>query len=323
MEFWGVEVKPGQTVKCGPGDEKLLHLSQASLGEVKKDKGSENVPIFVNINNQKLVIGNLSGDSCAQIQYDLVFEKDFELSHGSKSTSIFFVGYKSIHPGYGSEDDFDDSDSEDELQVDQKTNGKAVIKNEPSKPLNAVKPNVVKADGEPAKAKTQPGKPEKADKPKTEGKVEEDEDDDGDDDDDDDDDEKMGAAMLDNDDDEDDDEDDEDSDEDEDATPKAENEKKRPAAVAASKSPIPEKKAKLVTPAEKQKPGGGDGKKGGHVATPHPAKAAGKTPATGDKPKQQQTPKPAGSIVCKSCSKTFNSDNALQSHTKAKHGGAK
>ncbi|KAI0522782.1 hypothetical protein KFK09_005167 [Dendrobium nobile] len=100
MEFWGVEVKPGQTVKCEPGDEGYLHLSQASLGEIKKDKGTENVPVFVKFNDQKLVLGTLSTENCAQIQYDIVFEKEFELSHGSKNTSVFFVGYKSIHENY-------------------------------------------------------------------------------------------------------------------------------------------------------------------------------------------------------------------------------
>jgi hypothetical protein len=47
-----------------------------------------------------------------------------------------------------------------------------------------------------------------------------------------------------------------------------------------------------------------DGKKGGHVATPHPAKQAPKTPAANnDKAKQPQTPKSGGSVSCKSCSK--------------------
>ena len=60
-----------------------------------------------------------------------------------------------------------------------------------------------------------------------------------------------------------------------------------------------------------------DGKKvGGHVATPYPAKQAGKTP--GNKP-NQQTPQSGGSVTCKSCPKTFGSDKALESHTKAKH----
>lgn len=47
-----------------------------------------------------------------------------------------------------------------------------------------------------------------------------------------------------------------------------------------------------------------DGKKGGgHVATPHPSKQAGKTPAN----KNPQTPKSAGgSHTCKSCSRYSN-----------------
>ncbi|GKU99241.1 hypothetical protein SLEP1_g12113 [Rubroshorea leprosula] len=67
------------------------------------------------------------------------------------------------------------------------------------------------------------------------------------------------------------------------------------------------KKAKSATP-EKT-----DGKKGGHTATPHPVKKAGKAAA--------QTPKSGGQTKCNSCSKTFNSEQALQSHSKAKHGG--
>lgn len=64
-----------------------------------------------------------------------------------------------------------------------------------------------------------------------------------------------------------------------------------------------------------------DGKKGGHTDTPHPAKK-GKTPAT-DKSKAQ-TPKSAGgNFSCGSCSKSFGSDGALQSHNKAKHSAGK
>ena len=42
----------------------------------------------------------------------------------------------------------------------------------------------------------------------------------------------------------------------------------------------------------------GDKKGAVHVATPHPAKKAGKTPATNEK-----SPKSGGSVVCKSCPK--------------------
>lgn len=72
----------------------LLSLIQASLGETKKP--NENVPLFVKCDDKKLVVGTLSGEKCAQIQYDLVFEKDFELSHSSKNASVYFCGYKTI-----------------------------------------------------------------------------------------------------------------------------------------------------------------------------------------------------------------------------------
>lgn len=88
---------------------------------------------------------------------------------------------------------------------------------------------------------------------------------------------------------------------------------------------------------------GSDGKKvGGHVATPHPAKKAVKTP--GNKP-NQQSPQSGGPHSCKTCNRyfflwfyneirmqndmtvfffvcrTFGSDKALESHSKAKHAG--
>ncbi|KAI8560133.1 hypothetical protein RHMOL_Rhmol04G0232400 [Rhododendron molle] len=90
-----------------------------------------------------------------------------------------------------------------------------------------------------------------------------------------------------------------DDDEEEEAPTKVEQGKKRPADSAIEK-PGPDKKAKLVTPQmtgdfQDAKKGGG-----GHVATPHPAKQAGRTHGTQSK---QQTPKSAGSHPCKSCNK--------------------
>ncbi|MGD7340676.1 hypothetical protein ACQCRO_27620, partial [Ralstonia pseudosolanacearum] len=115
----------------------------------------------------------------------------------------------------------------------------------------------------------------------------------------------------------DDDDDEESSDKEEEATPKnAKQNKKRPAVKPATKTPA-DKKAKLVTPQKS----GGDGKKGNtHTSTPHPSKG-GKTNPQADKSKQ--SPKSGSQVSCKACSKTFNSDAALQSHTKAKHSDAK
>ncbi|KAL5647293.1 hypothetical protein ACJX0J_041648, partial [Zea mays] len=70
----GLDVKPGSTVKCEPGYGFMLHLSQ------------------------KLTIGTLSVDKNPHIQFDLVFDKEFELSHTSKTTIVFFTGYKVEQP---------------------------------------------------------------------------------------------------------------------------------------------------------------------------------------------------------------------------------
>ncbi|KAJ8438748.1 hypothetical protein Cgig2_020303 [Carnegiea gigantea] len=122
---------------------------------------------------------------------------------------------------------------------------------------------------------------------------------------------KKKMDMLDMNDDSDDDEedsedDDEESSEEEEPAKAAESGKKR---KAEAKTPEP-KKAKTATPQKT------DGKKGGHTATPHPAKKGGKTPG-GDK----STPKSGGQVSCGPCKKTFNSEVALQSHAKAKHSG--
>ncbi|XP_068661641.1 histone deacetylase HDT1-like [Aristolochia californica] len=306
MEFWGIEVKPGENVKCDPGFDSYLHLSQAALDEVKKDKGAE-VVMSVKLDGPKMVIGTLAREKFPQVSFDLVFEKEFELSHNGKS-SVYFCGYKTLRPDYEGEDFSDsDEDSEDDQIAAVALNGMPDTKVAASKPV--VKANAAKSDSKP-KAKAEPVKAEKA----KEDKDEDDEDDDEFEEDESGSDEDMAESG-----DESDEDDEEDISEDEkEATPKkVETGKKRANESAAKKTPGSDKKAKLATPT------GGDGKKGGgHTATPHPNKAGAKTLANGDKSKQQ-TPKSGGQVSCKSCSKTFNSDGALQSHTKAKHSASK
>ncbi|PIA29249.1 hypothetical protein AQUCO_06100039v1 [Aquilegia coerulea] len=95
MEFWGAEVKAGEPLKVKPEEKTLLHVSHAALGEPKKDiGGSESVVLFATINGQKIVIGTLSTNKCPQISYDLVFEKEFELSHNWNNGSVYFFGYR-------------------------------------------------------------------------------------------------------------------------------------------------------------------------------------------------------------------------------------
>ncbi|EES19871.1 hypothetical protein BDA96_09G223500 [Sorghum bicolor] len=297
MEFWGLEVKPGSTVKCEPGHGFILHLSQAALGESKK---SDNALMYVKVDDQKLAIGTLSIDKFPQVQFDLVFDKEFELSHTSKTTSVFFSGYKVEQP---MEEDEMDLDSEDEEELDVpviKENGKADGKEQKSQEkavAAASKSSLVSK------------------KSKDDDDSDEDETDDSDSDDTDDSDEGEGLSPEEGDDDDSSDEDDTSDDEEEETpTPKKKPEagKKRPAEN--SLTPLSDKKAKVATPSA-QKTGG---KKGAvHVATPHPAK--GKTPANNDKSKEK-SPKSGGSVPCKSCTKTFNSEMALQAHSKAKHG---
>ncbi|CAL5331927.1 unnamed protein product [Camellia sinensis] len=84
-----VEVKAGQPLKVNLEVGSVIHISQAALGEGKKGKGNDIVPLQVNINGKKLVLGSLSAGKFPQVSFDLVFEKEFELSHGS----VYFCGY--------------------------------------------------------------------------------------------------------------------------------------------------------------------------------------------------------------------------------------
>ena len=112
-------------------------------------------------------------------------------------------------------------------------------------------------------------------------------------------------------------EDEDDSDEDgsdEEERPKMAIPSKKREAEPAAKTPASDKKAKLHTPRKT------DGEKPYvHVATPYPKQAAKKT-ANKDQAKQQ-TPS-TSEYACKSCNRSFKSDQALQSHNKAKHASA-
>eukprot|EP00268_Persea_americana_P064344 TRINITY_DN845_c0_g2_i2.p1 TRINITY_DN845_c0_g2~~TRINITY_DN845_c0_g2_i2.p1 ORF type:complete len:316 (+),score=114.50 TRINITY_DN845_c0_g2_i2:246-1193(+) len=313
MEFWGVEVKAGQPIKCDPATNgKLLHLSQASLGEVKKDKGSDSVPLSVKIGDQKLVIGILSSEKCTHMSFDLVFEKEFELSHNWKHGSVYFCGYYTTPFEEESEDLSDtDSDSEGDHAFLAKENGKNEVKDEKPK-LTATKANGTKPEASVAKPKVKIVEPEKHN-----DKYDDSDDDESSEEEDSDEDEDMVESGNDSDeDDEEEDSEDESSEEDEATPKKAEAGKKRPI-ESAMKTPVMEKKAKLSGQKSAT-----DGKKGGHIATPYPSKQAGRKHAN-DNTSKPNTPKSGGQVTCNSCSKTFNSENALQSHAKAKHSTGK
>ncbi|KAG6436395.1 hypothetical protein SASPL_101293 [Salvia splendens] len=243
MEFWGVEVKAGEKLKVEPELGKLIHISQAAMGEVKDVKGAKNVHLRMKIDDKDFIIGSLAAENRPQVMFDLVFEKEFELSHDLKSGSVYFIEGEDYS-------EFDDESDDEELPIEApaKENGTAMAKALDTKPAG--------------KAKKEEKKEEKV-----ELKVEEENA--SDDDDDDEDDSDADKALDDSDlsGDSDDEEDDEDSSE-EDSPPKANlSNKKRPAPV--EKAPAA-KKVKAATP---DTPG-----KKGKTATPIPAKSAGKTP---------------------------------------------
>ncbi|KAE8811700.1 protein ROOT PRIMORDIUM DEFECTIVE 1 [Hordeum vulgare] len=274
----------GQTVYCDANKEHVIHFSQVALGET--EKGSVSTLVTVKIGDQKVVIGTLSAESHPQIPYDLIFEKRFELSHSSKTASVFACGYKVRMPICES----DSSEDEDEVET---VNNRVI---------NPIVDNVVKL----------PTPTTKDDK-----KVADNPDSDEDDSDtctDSDDvlrptDDEYGSSGDDTDSEEDgtgreemdtSSEEDSTDEEDKDST-KPEGGNKR-AAETELKAPASDKKAKIETPSGQDT----DDKKAVHVATPHPAKQAGKQNG-------KSTKYVGGSHACKSCSRTFGSDSALKS----------
>ncbi|XP_008241304.1 PREDICTED: histone deacetylase HDT1 isoform X2 [Prunus mume] len=292
MEFWGVEVKSGQSVSVEPKN-KVVHLSQVCLDDVKKAKGSNPISLFVKTGNHKLVLGILSAEKFPQLPLDIFFGEKFELSHNWKNGSVHFIGYKSLSKG-------DNSDSEEDVALTVVDNGKPVISGKPKLSTEDTK-KAIKSEQKEASSDDDESDDEEVGADQTKVKFEEGSSEDEDESDDDDADSE--------------DETDDSEEEDEETPKKADVSKKRPAESA--KILANNKKAKFVTP-EKT-----DSKKGSvHIATPYPAKLAGKKPATSDQSKQQ-APKSGGTFNCQSCNRSFNSDVALQSHTKAKHSAAK
>ncbi|KAG4145264.1 hypothetical protein ERO13_D05G086900v2 [Gossypium hirsutum] len=292
MEFWGIEVKSGQPIKADPGANYVIHLSQASLGESKNK--AESVPLYVNVDGKKLILGTLSHQICPQLSFDLVFDEEFELSHNWKNGSVYFLGYKTFIPEEG--DDFgmsseEESEEEEDEELPVAAAAAAAAVNGKAKPdaktakANAGKPDAVKQSGKIAEPSNNRKSEDEDDDDESEDESGSDEEDDSDDDD-----ESDEMSM------------DESSDDEDEETPKkvesskkipVESSKKRPAEAA---TPASAKKAKSAVTPQKT-----DGKKGGHTATPHPAKQSGKNSA--------KSPK------------SFGSEGGLESHKKAKHGG--
>ncbi|CAL4946021.1 unnamed protein product [Urochloa decumbens] len=107
---WGVLVRPGETVKCDPG-ELYCHISQIALQD---DKGNENVRVFVKVGGNEILIGTLSADKFPQCTIGLVFEKEFALLHTSKTSKISALGYKFRESKSCSDTSTDEDDDSDE-----------------------------------------------------------------------------------------------------------------------------------------------------------------------------------------------------------------
>lgn len=296
MEFWGVEVKAGESLKVRPDLFKLIHISQAAIGEVKDVKEAKHVPLRLTVGENSYVIGTLSAEDRPQLMFDLVFEKEFELSHGWKNGSVYFIGYTAEDPSTDEIDSGDDAFS-DEENVLEALNGKleADVKDvKPDPKISAL----IKGE-----------KNAKVAEPKKEAESDEDDDDDSEDDSDDEDDSSDGPEGMDadgpegmdfSDDSEDDDSEEDDS---EDETPKKVEQKKRPA-PSPKVAPGSGKKAKQATP---------ENKSGGKPF----AKQNGKPAANGNNKQKTQSPKSGGQF---SGNKSNNKNFSGQKNFKGKQG---
>lgn len=75
-------------------------VPQAALGESKDKtgKGNERVVLRVQVDENEVVLGTLSQGKCDQMSLDLVFDRDFKITHNSTTSSVFICGYKTEGP---------------------------------------------------------------------------------------------------------------------------------------------------------------------------------------------------------------------------------
>lgn len=75
------------------------------MGEVKDKnvaKGSKNTPLRMTVDDEEYIIGFLSVGERPQVMFDLVLEREFELSHDLKNASVYYIGYVANDPVSGS-----------------------------------------------------------------------------------------------------------------------------------------------------------------------------------------------------------------------------
>ena len=74
----------------------LITGFQAALGET--NKGSASIVVSAKIGAQKVIVGTLSAENRPQFLCDMIIEKKIELSHSSKTDSVFVCGYRAVMP---------------------------------------------------------------------------------------------------------------------------------------------------------------------------------------------------------------------------------
>ncbi|KAH9563302.1 hypothetical protein CY35_05G119200 [Sphagnum magellanicum] len=289
MEFWGIEIPAGKPVTCVPGEGMYLHVSQAALGEGKgKSEGSNKAVLSVEVDATKVVLGTLYQGKCDQISLDLVFDRDFVVSHTGSSVSLYLCGYRTEAPQdefdseEGMTDEDEDEDEEEPVQPavplikanGDAQGGKKAVKPETAK--SVITPEAAAAAGKAAAAPVLKKLEQQQTKPKGPVPVlaeddedeEDDEDDEEDEDDDEDEEPNVGPFVMDMDSDSDDeefdeldedefdedDEDDEDDENDEEDEEDDEDELELEPAKLGAKRPaaglpkVVDKKAKTETP---------------------------------------------------------------------------
>jgi hypothetical protein len=68
--------------------------------EAECEVGKRTLYVKVGSSGQQIAIGVLSADKFPQVQLDLRFEQNFELSHTCKTASVFFSGYEVYESRY-------------------------------------------------------------------------------------------------------------------------------------------------------------------------------------------------------------------------------
>ncbi|KAL6840373.1 hypothetical protein ACP4OV_030183 [Aristida adscensionis] len=259
-------IRPGETVRCDPG-EAYCYVSQIAIHAGKRN---EDVRIFVKVDGKELLIGTLSVDKYPQHGTDLVFEKEFELLHTSKTSSISVIGYKLFEEG--------ESDEEVPLAI-------PLYPNADDEKSKETKSRAEKLFA-PSRAVAQSSEPKVIlEETKIPAKMKADVDGSDDDENDEDfDDSKEGESSDDEISSDEDDSENQDEDSDEDS-PKNAKGKNRP--IERFLKTPPAKKAKTATPSMSNKTGCGTAKLSGHVhvATPYPSKRVKKTPSIYDNSK--------------------------------------